>query len=99
MSQQDKSLINEITVRPHWPHTVEDILNSLDGIWGLVGAEGINGNLFRLERSLHEPVVYTLIEHKGKEEGEIVNKRIYQLPEKMAAVNDFAQALGFTVSN
>jgi hypothetical protein len=84
-----------IITRPQWPHTVEDIVNSLDGIWGLVGATGSNGNLFRLERSLHQPLVYTLTEFKGNEEGEILRKRVYEANQKEAAVKDFALELGF----
>ena len=53
------------TTRPQWPHTVEDIVKALDGVWGVVGALDVNGNLLRLERSISAPVSYTLTEYEG----------------------------------
>ena len=84
-----------ITQRPQWPHTIEDITGSLDGIWGLVGATGTNGNLYRLERSLHQPLMYTLVEYEKSNEGKIVNKQTFTAEQKGNAVAEFAQALGF----
>jgi len=84
-----------IISRPKWPHTVDDIVNSLEGIWGLVGATGANGNLFRLERSLHQPLVYTLTEFKGNEENEVLSKRVYEAGQRDEAIKDFARELGF----
>lgn len=84
-------------MRPQWPHTVEDITKSLDGVWGLVGATGANGNLFRLERSLHEPLVYTLTEYKGNEESDVIRKEVYDSAKREQAVKEFAKAIGFTV--
>lgn len=81
--------------RPQWPHTLEDINASLDGVWGLVGAVGTSGNLFRLERSLHEPLIYTLIEFAGQDETKVVDKQTYNACEREVAVNKFAKALGF----
>lgn len=84
-----------LTTRPQWPHTVDDIRKSLDGIWGLVGATGANGNLLRLERSLHQPLIYTVTEYEGNDESKIVNKKTYSADQKENAVNDFASAIGF----
>jgi hypothetical protein len=84
-----------IITRAQWPHTKEDIVNSLDGIWGLVGAVGQSGNLFRLERSLHQPLTYTLTEFKGHDEKEIARHKVYQADEKELALADFARELGF----
>ena len=84
-----------ITNRPEWPHTVDDIVNSLDGIWGLVGASGVNGNLFRLERSLHQPLVYTLTEYKGSDESEVLSKNVFEANRRDEAIREFAQKLGF----
>jgi hypothetical protein len=81
--------------RPQWPHTVDDIVKSLDGIWGLVGAAGVNGNLFRLERSLHQPLVYTLTEYKGSNESEVLSKHVYEANKRDEAIKEFAQKLGF----
>lgn len=86
-----------VLMRPQWPHTVEDILKSLDGVWGLVGAEGENGNLYRLERSLHEPLIYTITEYRGKEESDILQKQTFDATAKDDAVKAFAKAIGFTV--
>jgi hypothetical protein len=83
-----------VTMRAQWPHTVEDIVKSLDGIWGLVGATGVNGNLFRLERSLHEPLVYTLTEYEGSDESKVVSRKTYSADQKGEAVAEFAQSLG-----
>ncbi|HEY9869032.1 MAG TPA: hypothetical protein V6D08_07690 [Candidatus Obscuribacterales bacterium] len=83
-----------VTMRAQWPHTVDDIVKSLDGIWGLVGATGVNGNLFRLERSLHEPLVYTLTEYEGSDESKVVSKRTYSADQKREAVAEFAQSIG-----
>ena len=84
-----------LTTRPQWPHTVEDINSSLDGIWGLVGATGTNGNLYRLERSLHQPLHYTLFEYEGSNESKVINKQVFGSEEKAEAIREFAQALGF----
>jgi hypothetical protein len=84
-----------LTTRPQWPHTIDDIRKSLDGIWGLVGATGANGNLLRLERSLHQPLIYTVTEYQGDDESKIVNKKSYPAEKKEDAVNDFASAIGF----
>ncbi|MBI4534274.1 MAG: hypothetical protein HY711_10060 [Candidatus Melainabacteria bacterium] len=84
-----------IKTRAQWPHTIEDITNALDGIWGLVGAQGINGNLFRLERSLHQPLTYTLSEFQGHDEAKVIERKTYTALEKMEALKEFAQALGF----
>ncbi len=88
-----------LTTRPQWPHTMSDITNSLDGIWGLVGATGTNGNLYRLERSLHEPLTYTLIEYAGNNENQVVKKKTFTAKDKDEAVNEFATALGFETNN
>ncbi|MBK7838912.1 MAG: hypothetical protein IPJ49_14785 [Candidatus Obscuribacter sp.] len=63
--------------RAQWPHTVDDIVKALDGVWGLCGAHGTNGNLYRLERSLHEPVIYTLTEYRGEDERCRQTRRIH----------------------
>jgi hypothetical protein len=84
-------------MRPQWPHTVEDIVKSLDGIWGLVGATSESGNLLRLERSLHEPLVYTLTEYEGQDEAKVVRKQTFPGEDKKAAVQEFARLLGFSV--
>ena len=84
-----------LITRAQWPHTVEDIVKSLDGIWGLVGATGTNGNLFRLERSLKEPFTYTFVEFKGMDERETLRKRVYETGQKEEAIKDFAKELGF----
>jgi len=83
-----------VTMRAQWPHTVDDIVKSLDGIWGLVGAEGSSGDLYRLERSLHEPLVYTLTEYQGGDESKVVRKQTYNAGDKDKAVADFAAAIG-----
>ncbi len=83
-----------VTMRAQWPHTVDDIIKSLDGIWGLVGAEGSTGNLLRLERSLHEPLVYTLTEYEGGDESKVLRKQTFAAADKMQAVAEFAQAIG-----
>ncbi|HEY9784228.1 MAG TPA: hypothetical protein V6D17_02425 [Candidatus Obscuribacterales bacterium] len=85
-------------IRPQWPHTIEDITKSLEGVWGLVGATGTNGNLYRLERSLHEPLVYTLTEYKGNEESDVIRRDVFEGGKRDEAVKAFAKAIGFTVS-
>ena len=82
--------------RPQWPHTVDDIRKSLDGVWGLVGATDTSGNLVRLERSLQEPWTYTLIEYKGQDETQVVSKQTYSSEQKDKAVGLFASKLGFS---
>lgn len=82
------------TTRPQWPHTIDDVRKSLDGIWGLVGATGTNGNLLRLERSLHQPLIYTVTEYAGSDESKVIRKKTYNADEKEQAVSDFASAIG-----
>ena len=84
------------TERAQWPHTVADIIKSLDGIWGLVGATATSGNLLRLERSLNEPTTYTITEYEGDNEASVINKSTYQAGEKAQAVTEFARQLGFS---
>lgn len=84
-----------LTTRPQWPHTIDDIRKSLDGIWGLVGATGTNGNLLRLERSLHQPLIYTITEYEGSDESKVVRKQTYTADDKDESVKDFASAIGF----
>ncbi|MBK8223794.1 MAG: hypothetical protein IPK73_22540 [Candidatus Obscuribacter sp.] len=88
-----------LTQRAQWPHTVADITKALDGVWGLCGAHGLNGNLYRLERSLHEPIVYTFTEYRGEDESDIVKREEYSLEDRQIAVDQFAKALGFGQSN
>jgi hypothetical protein len=85
------------STRAQWPHTIDDITNSLDGIWGLVGATSTNGNLLRLERSLHEPLAYTITEYRGNDESDVVRRETYDGKERDAAIKLFAQAIGFEV--
>jgi len=84
-----------VLTRPQWPHTVDDILKSLDGIWGLVGATASNGNLVRLERSLHEPLTYTMTEYNGEDESSVLNTSTYTGLQKELAVGEFARLIGF----
>ena len=89
--------ITAAETRPQWPHTIDDIIGSLDGIWGLVGATGTNGNLYRLERSLHEPLSYTLTEYRLQDETDIVSRQIYSAEQRQEAINEFARAIGFEI--
>jgi hypothetical protein len=84
-----------VTTRPQWPHTVDDILKALDGIWGLVGATSTEGNLMRLERSFNEPTTYTLTEYEGENQEKVVKETIYPADQKGFAVGEFARLLGF----
>lgn len=88
-----------VTTRPHWPHTIDDVINSLDGVWGLVGATGMGGNLFRLERSLHEPLTYTLTEYRGEDEADVVRRQMYGREQRDEAVKEFARAIGFEIAD
>ena len=89
--------LNATQTRPQWPHTIDDIIGSLDGIWGLVGATGTNGNLYRLERSLHEPLSYTLTEYRLQDETDIVRRQIYSAEQRQESVDEFARAIGFEI--
>lgn len=84
--------------RAQWPHTIDDIVKSLDGVWGLVGATADNGNLMRLERSLFEPVTYTLTIYEGSDERKVLSCEKFDPPSRQEAINKFAQALGFEVN-
>ena len=86
-----------LTTRAQWPHTMENVYKSLDGIWGLVGATGTNGNLYRLERSLKEPVTYTVTEYNGNDESDIIARQNYNQDNRDDAVKSFARAIGFAV--
>ncbi len=83
--------------RAQWPHTIEDIVKSLDGVWGVVGATGPNGNLYRLERSLTPPTSYKLTEYNGEDEAAIVSQKDFSGDERDDAVKQFAQHIGFSV--
>lgn len=83
------------TTRPQWPHTVDDIIGALDGVWGIVGAISVTGNLLRLERSLIQPATYSLTEYEGEDERKVIRKESYGTDEKHYAVGEFAKLLGF----
>lgn len=82
--------------RPQWPHTVDDIYRSLDGVWGLVAAVSTDGNLVRLEKSLKEPFIYTLLEFDGEDEKRPTRSRQFDTGEKDSAIKAFASLLGFS---
>lgn len=82
-------------VRPQWPHTVDDIVKALDGVWGIVGAIAPSGNLLRLERSMKEPVTYTFVEYKGTDENSPLKVTTYSSDQKAEALQQFASLLGF----
>lgn len=82
-------------VRSQWPHTVDDIVKALDGVWGVVGAIGNNGNLLRLERSFSTPPVYKFVEYDGNNEERSLKEQTFSEAEKAQAVNQFAKLLGF----
>ncbi len=84
-----------MTTRVQWPRTIEEIEESLDGIWGLVGATSVNGNLWHLERSLHQPLIYTVTEYFGLDENKTVAKHSFPEENKGEAVYFFAQSIGF----
>ena len=86
-----------ITQRAQWPHTIDDIVKSLDGVWGVVGATSTKGNLMRLERSLKEPTVYTLTEYEGNDESKVLDKVDFEKGQREEAVSRFARAIGFEV--
>ena len=88
--------VKTMKTRPQWPHTVEDITKSLDGIWGVVGAKSVSGNLLRLERSLKEPLTYTLTEYDGLNEDKVISKEVYPAEQKILVVDIFASKLGFS---
>ena len=90
--------ITTTSTRPQWPHTLDDIVNSLEGVWGLVGATGTNGNLMRLEKSLHEPVIYTVTEYRGEDEADVVSRQNYEASKREEAINAFANAIGFQIN-
>lgn len=81
--------------RPQWPHTVEDIVKALDGVWGVVGAIASSGNLLRLERSLKAPLVYRFVEYKGTDESCPLRDLTFGADQKADAVKEFAMLLGF----
>lgn len=83
--------------RAQWPHTINDITKSLDGVWGVVGATGSNGNLYRLERSLEPPTTYKITEYKGEDESDIVAENQFAAEQRDDAVKQFARAIGFDV--
>ncbi len=90
--------MNTVTTRAQWPHTLDDVTNSLDGIWGLVGANGTNGNLYRLERSLHEPLTYTLTEYRGQDESDVVRRQQHGPDQRDQAIKEFTRAIGFEIA-
>jgi hypothetical protein len=82
-------------IRPQWPHTVDDIVKALDGVWGVVGAIAVSGNNIRLERSLKAPLTYKFVEYKGSDETSPLRELSYTAEEKDAAIGEFAKLLGF----
>lgn len=85
-------------IRAQWPHTIDDIVKALDGVWGVVGAIAVSGNMLRLERSLKEPTVYKFVEYKGTDESKPLRELSFTAAEKEAAINEFGNLLGFNES-
>ncbi len=81
-------------IRAQWPHTVDDIVKALDGVWGVVAAISVSGNMLRLERSLKAPLVYKFIEYKGTDESSKLRELDFTAEEKEKAVSEFASLLG-----
>ncbi|MBX9571033.1 MAG: hypothetical protein K2X77_19210 [Candidatus Obscuribacterales bacterium] len=82
-------------IRSQWPHTVDDIVKALDGVWGVVGAISQKGNLLRLERSFSQPTVYKFVEYDGQNEERPLSEKTFSEEQKSEAVNQFAKLLGF----
>jgi hypothetical protein len=82
-------------IRAQWPHTIDDIIKALDGVWGIVGAIADSGNKLVLERSFKEPTVYKFVEYRGTDESKPLRELSFTAAEKDAAVNEFASLLGF----
>ena len=87
------------TQRAQWPHTVNDIIKALDGVWGVVGAIALSGNMLRLERSLKEPLTYKFVEYSGTDESKPLRELSYTGDQKEQAVSEFSRLLGFTDSD
>jgi hypothetical protein len=62
-----------------------------------VGATTTTGNLLRLERSLHEPLSYTITEYRGSDESDVVRRETYDATQRDQAIKLFAQAIGFQI--
>ncbi len=86
-------------IRAQWPHTIDDIVKALDGVWGVVGAIAVSGNLMRLERSLKAPLTYKFIEYKGTDENSPIRELSFSAEEKNAAVSEMSNLLGFGEDN
>lgn len=84
-----------VIMRPQWPHTVDDIIKAVDGIWGVVGAIGTSGNLLRLERSLKEPTTYVITEYHGQDESRPIREEKFDSDGRDKAIKEFASQLGF----
>jgi len=97
LKQTGRKTVNLFQQRAQWPHTVQDITKSLDGVWGVVGATGSNGNLYRLERSLQPPTTYKITEYKGDDESAILSESNFDGEQRDEAVKQFARAIGFDV--
>lgn len=97
LKQTGRNTVNLFQQRAQWPHTVQDITKSLDGVWGVVGATGSNGNLYRLERSLQPPTTYKITEYKGDDESAILSESNFDGEQRDEAVKQFARAIGFDV--
>lgn len=82
-------------IRSQWPHTVDDIVKALDGVWGVVGAISQSGNMLKLERSFSKPTVYKFVEYDGNNEARPLNEKTFSEEEKDEAINQFAKLLGF----
>lgn len=82
-------------IRAQWPHTVDDIVKALDGVWGVVAAMSVSGNKLHLERSFKTPFTYRFVEFKGTDENIVLRECAYATEAKNEAVTEFAKLLGF----
>jgi hypothetical protein len=85
--------------RSQWPHTVDDIEKALDGVWGVVSAIALSGNLLRLERSLSAPVTYKFFEFRGTDEKCPIRQLSFPAAERDAAIGEFARLIGLAEMN
>ena len=77
--------------RPHFPHTLHDVVHAVDGPLGLVVGDLPDGRIFVLKRNRKEPG-YVLTAYADAARSQMLATRV--ILDRREAVNAMAEAIG-----
>lgn len=76
--------------RAHFPHSLGDIINAVDGPFGLIVGDNADGSIWILKRGRKEPG-YTLTHFADAARSSVLETR--QIADRVAAINAMSTAI------